>query len=84
MVEKRGRIISSENGVTYTINRYVDVSREYDSASGAKKSKILAEYSEAKQRNILTTVILELVEQTDLSSEAVDALKAMHEFINQQ
>ena len=84
MVEKRGRIISSENGVTYTINRYVDVSREYDSASGAKKSKILAEYSEAKQRNILTNVILELVEKTGLESPAADALKTMNDFINQQ
>ena len=84
MVEKRGKIIQNDGGVTYTINRYVDVTREYDSIAGAKKSKILAEYSEAKQRNILTTVILELVKQTNLSSEAVDALKAMHEFINQQ
>ena len=83
MVEKRGKIVQNDGGVTYTINRYVDVTREYDSASGAKKSKILAEYSEAKQRNILTNVILELVEKTGLESSAVDALKAMNDFINQ-
>lgn len=84
MVEKRGKIVSSENGVTYTINKYVDVQREYDNVTGSKKSKILAEYSEAKQRNILTNVILELIEKTGLESPAVDALKAMNDFINQQ
>ena len=84
MVEKRGKIVQNDGGVTYTINRYVDVTREYDSTSGAKKSKILAEYSEAKQRNILTNVILELIEKTGLESPTVDALKAMNDFINQQ
>ncbi len=82
MVERRGKIVSSENGVTYTINKYVDVQREYDNVSGEKKSKILSEYSEAKQRNILTNVLLEITEQLGTSSENIDALKSMKDFID--
>lgn len=81
MVEKRGKIVQNDGGITYTINRYVDVQREYSQVSGEKKSKILAEYSEAKQRNIIASAILKIANDLGVDGSEIEDLRVMKQFI---
>ncbi len=80
MVEKRSKIITKTDDITYTINRYVDVNREYDNISGAKKSDILNAYSEAKQRNLIAKAVLAIANELDLN-ENID-IKELSEMVS--
>lgn len=80
-VERQGKVTTFDNGVRYAINRYVDVNREYDNVSGAKKKAILDEYSEAKQRNIMMAAILLIADSLDIAGDEITELKKLQEFI---
>lgn len=85
MVDKQAKVINMDNGVQYAVNRFVDVPKEYDNVSGAKKKAILEQYSEAKQRNVIADAIIAIATNLNInngSNAAIQALADMQAFIN--
>lgn len=82
MIEKQGKIISNENGVTIVKNVYTDVVREYSKSAGSKKKEILDTYSEAAQRNILINALLSIAGELGIDNEAIFKLNELKSFID--
>lgn len=78
MIQKKAKIVSNENGVKLIRNSYVDTNREYSKSQGAKKKRILDEYTYATQLNELRKVVIALAD-----ANAIDAstLKTIDTFI---
>lgn len=85
MVDKQAKVINMDNGIQYAVNRFVDVPKEYNNVSGAKKKVILDQYSEAKQLNVISAAILAIaadLNMNDGQNAAIQALEDMQAFIN--
>lgn len=82
MIEKQGKIVSNENGVTIVKNVYTDVVREYSKSAGAKKKEILDTYSEATQRNILINALSSIAKELNIENDDITKLNELKSFID--